>query len=405
MPDSNQKKFKAGEIIMAQGQPGTSAYIIEEGRVEILVAHGRDEAQSFGTRGPGAMIGEMSLIDKAPRTATVKALEDCVLLEITEADFTRRLEAADPVLKMTSKVILTRYRDTLARSRIAGDAQNWPPAEAVELNHAEESRAIDMIKLANDFETALHNHELELHYQPIIDMQSGALKGFEALMRWTHPDKGFISPDVFIPVAEESGLIVEASKWALSEACKALRRIEGRAGFDHALFMSVNFSSRDFAADGFVEAVYSTLNTTGVRPENLHLEITERLLMGQPENARETLEKCKDGNIGISIDDFGTGFSSLSYLHHFPIDILKIDRSFVMNMVHDVKSMALVRSIITLGKNMGMKIIAEGVETLEESQILRDLQCDLAQGYYFAKPMGEADIIALLQAQDKFQVK
>ena len=390
--DENKKSFKTGEIIMSQGEPGTSAYIIEKGRVEILIDTRNGETQYVGSRGPGAMIGEMAILDDAPRTATVRAVEDCELLEITKDDFALRLENADPILHMTTQVILTRYRDMLQRSEIIGDPPKLNEAEDLELTYAEGSSAVETVKITNDFESALNSHEISLHYQPLIELSSGKVKGFEALMRWEHPEKGFISPAVFIPVVEDSGLIVKASAWALKESLLALTRIENRAGYDHELFMSVNFSSRDFAADDFVDSVYETISVSDVSAPQVHLEITERLLMGQPDNAKDTLSMCQKAGMSISIDDFGTGYSSLSYLHYFPIDTLKIDRSFVKEMLENESSAALVKSIISLGKSLNMKIVAEGVEEKEEAVQLRALGCDLAQGYYFAKPMPEKDV-------------
>ena len=390
----SKKVFKAGEVIMRQGDAGTSAYIIDEGRVEIVIKRVDDVEQSVGTRGPGTMIGEMSIIDNAPRTATVRAVEDCKLLEITREDLSGRLKNADPVLRMVMQVILTRYRDTLTRADIRGENKNWPPAEFVELNYADQADAMETIKMANDFKLALQRKELFLHYQPIINLQKGQVSGFEALMRWKHPDRGLISPAVFIPVAEESGMIVAASQWALKESCMALKRLEQRTGFDSNLFMSVNFSSTDFASEDFVDSVYNTISKSDLKPEQVHLEITERLLMDQPDNARDTLAMCRKAGMSIAIDDFGTGYSSLSYLHYFPIDTLKIDRSFVRDMRKNESSMELIKSIIDLGKNMKMKVIAEGVEEKEEAQILRTLGCDMAQGYYFAKPMAETDLNA-----------
>ncbi|MCB9982461.1 MAG: EAL domain-containing protein [Rhodospirillales bacterium] len=390
--DENKKSFKAGETIMKQGDEGRCAYIIEKGRVEILIDTRNGETQYLGSRGPGAMIGEMAILDNAPRTATVRAIEDCELLEITKKDFALRLENADPILHMMTKVVMTRYRDMLQRAEITGDPPKLNAAEDLELTYAEGSSAVETIKITNDFESALKSAEISLHYQPILALDSGKVVGFEALMRWEHPEKGFISPAVFIPVIEDSGLIVKASAWALKESLMALTRIENRAGYDHELFMSVNFSSRDFAADDFVESVYETISVSDVSAPQVHLEITERLLMGQPDNAKETLAMCRKAGMSISIDDFGTGYSSLSYLHYFPIDTLKIDRSFVKDMLNNDGSAALVKSIISLGKSLNMKIVAEGVENKEEAVMLRDLGCDMAQGYYFAKPMPEKDV-------------
>ena len=391
----NKKSFKAGETIIKQGDSGHSAYIVEKGRVEIFIETSDQEMQYIGSRGSGSMIGEMAILDDSDRTATVKAAEDCELLEISKDDFALRLESADPVLRMATKVILTRYRDMLARSRILGEPPALLDAEKIENELIEASDAVERIKITNEFESALKNNEISLHYQPIINLDDGAIEGFEALMRWMHPEKGFISPGVFIPVIEESGLIIKASGWALKESVMALKRIEGQTG--HEMFMSVNFSSRDFASDDFVGSIYETISTSDAKPHQVHLEITERLLMGQPESAKETLEMCQKAGMGISIDDFGTGYSSLSYLHFFPIDTLKIDRSFVKDMLSNENSFELVKSIIALGKNLKMKIIAEGVETQEEAIKLRELGCDMAQGYFFCKPMSEKDITSFVK--------
>jgi EAL domain-containing protein (putative c-di-GMP-specific phosphodiesterase class I) len=391
-----QRNYKTGDIIMHQGDDGESAYIIEDGLVEIIIERPDKSQHVVGTRGAGAIIGEMSLVDNAPRTATIKAIEDCQLLEITKDDFSRRLDSADPVLRMTIQVIMTRYRDTLTRAEIRGEKKHWPPAEIVELGYTEETDAVESIRIGNDFKEALKKGEISLHYQPIINMEEGRIMGFEALMRWIHPEKGFISPAVFIPIIEDNGLIVEASKWAFKESCMALKRIENLTGYHSDLHMSVNFSSTDFSSEDFVENIYSTISESDVTPKQIHLEITERVLMQQPDNARETLEMCRKAGMGISIDDFGTGYSSLSYLHYFPINTLKIDQSFIREMHKNESTMELVKSIISLGNNLKMTIVAEGVETLEEAKVLKILGCQLAQGYYFAKPMPEKDVTELV---------
>jgi len=395
--------FQTGDIIMRQGDIGACAFIIESGRVEIVLTRDDGSEMSLGTRGAGAMIGEMALIDKAPRTATIKALEPCQLLEITQDDFSQRLDKADPILKMTTQVILTRYRDTLARSGIMNNTDSCMLAESMELEYAEGTSAVESVKIGNDFRKGLHNGEVTLHYQPMISFETGRITGFEALMRWTHPELGFISPAQFIPIIEDSGFIVEASQWALKKSLIDLKHIEGRTGHDD-YFMSVNFSSNDFASDGFVDSVYEALSITDVAPNNLHLEITERLLMGQPDQAKETLEMCRKAGMHIAIDDFGTGYSSLSYLHYFPIDILKIDQSFIREMLSDSNVMALVKSMLQLSQSMGLKTVAEGVETIEEARALKELGCDTAQGYYFAKPMAENDVIDFINRSKSFEI-
>jgi EAL domain-containing protein (putative c-di-GMP-specific phosphodiesterase class I) len=387
--------FRAGETIMRQGDPGHSAYIIESGRVEILLEKPDGRLVTMGTRGSQTMIGEMALVDGAPRTATVVAIEDCTLLEISKQDFSLRLQQADPVLRMTAQVILNRYRDMLARAEITSPEPEQP-AEAREVSNVERQRVIECVRLTNDFRDALEARELELHYQPIVETRSGEIKGFEALMRWNHPTRGPVSPSLFIPVAEASGLIVDASLWVLGEASEALKRIETATGRND-LFVSINLSSADFASPGIVEQVRAAIERSGIEPWQLHLEITERMLMDQPERARGILEEFHQLGVPIAIDDFGTGYSSLSYLHSLHIDVLKIDRSFVAAMLQEDRSLELVRAIIGLSRNLGIKVIAEGVEVREEALALAGLGCDQSQGYYFAKPLPETDAIGLFR--------
>ncbi len=384
---------------MRQGDKGDCAYIIEEGMVEILIEGPSGDQRSIGTRGNGTIIGEMALVDDAPRTATIKALKDCKMLEITREDFSQRLKTTDPVIQMISQVILTRYRDTLKRAEIVGESLTYPPPEMVEKTISEQSDVFESVKIANKFRTALDNDVLEMHYQPIIDLGKGQIIGFEALMRWTDPEDGFISPSLFIPIAEKSGLIVDASKWALRTSCEALKRIQDKTGHPD-LHMSVNFSSHDFAESDFVDGIKKTITDSGVQPKDVKLEITERLLITQPDNAKDTLQACRDEGIGISIDDFGTGYSSLSYLYYFPIDTLKIDQSFIRAMQKDSRSHELVKSIVALAKSLNLACVAEGVEHPEEADLLREMGCENAQGFYFARPIPESAVIELMGTWD-----
>lgn len=401
----NTRTIPAGTTFIQQGEAASSAYIIESGKVEIYIQKPGYAPQIVGTRGEGTLIGEMALIDDDTRTASVRALEECKLLEITREDFSRRLSSSDPVMQMVMRVIMTRYRDTLFRSEIVRESLGWPPPEELERNFMQDGRTMDSLRLENEFRTALATGQLVLYYQPIVDLRTGLINGFEALMRWNHPQKGMISPGLFIPMAEETGLIVEASKWALEESCRALKRLEGHIGSNLKLYMSVNFSAKDFAEETFLEDLYRVISTHDVLPTQIQLEITEGLLMSQPENAKQTLEMCRDAGLRIAIDDFGTGYSSLSYLHTYPINTLKIDQSFVRDMLKNKTSMELAKSIITLGKNLNMSVTAEGVEQKEEAQILRALECDSAQGYYFAKPLPERELAPLLLQDAGFRDK
>lgn len=397
------KKIPAGDLFIRQGTAGNTAYIIEKGRVEIHIVKTDGSKQVVGTRGPGAIVGEMALIDEAPRTANVIALEECSVIEITRDDFIRRLQSSDQIMQAVMRILLTRYRDTLSRSVIVSEAPGFPSPEDLERQFLEEAHTLDGLLMENEFKAAMHNGQLSLHYQPIVSLSTGAILGFEALMRWIHPEKGFISPAVFIPMAEQSGLIVEASKWALDEACKFIHKVN--AGAEPEKYVSVNFSSKDFAEESFLEDVLSTLKRNNVLAAHIQLEITESLLMHQPERAKVTLESCKAAGLKIAIDDFGTGYSSLSYLHNYPIGALKIDQAFVRDMLKNQNSFELARSIVALGKNLKMTTIAEGVEGLAEARALLEMGCESAQGYYFAKPLAERDLLAILEKSSNFATK
>lgn len=390
MPNATKKHFSKGEILLREGERGECAYIIENGNVEIVVQRDGVPIQ-IGTRGAGSLIGEMAIIDEKPRTATVRALDDCTVLEITREDFAHRVESADPVVKMVMRIVTGRYRDMIGRTIAVHFGPSTPAAEAAEKGDASHETALSAIRLHSDLKRALDRGELINYYQPIIDVQRMKIGGFESLMRWAHPENGMISPGVFIPVAEESGLITELSRMSLDEACDAAVKLQAAAAPDllgaAPIFISVNFSVKDFAGADLFKNLNATLEGKKIDPRQIHLEITETLLMEAPEAARTELEKCRGIGLNVSIDDFGSGYSSLSYLHYFPIDTLKIDQSFIRSMATQPGSLVLVKTIVGLAKSLGMTIIAEGVERAEDAVLLRDLGCEYIQGYFFSRPL------------------
>lgn len=393
-----EKLFKAGEVIMSQGEMGSCAYFIQEGRVRIVVEKADGSFLDMGTRGPGSIIGEMAIVDNQPRSATIQSLENCTLLEITKEDFARSVKGANPIVRLISQVILMRYRDILRRSHtLTEDGPGCPSPEDSERAYAEQTNVVESIKLANEFKVAIATKQLILHYQPIYSISTGQVLGFEALMRWQHPQRGLVPPDEFIPMAEDSGLIIEACRWALGEVCAMLARLDAVRPDLKDLYVSVNFSATDFEESNFLEVFSEILQRNSTPAKRIHIEITERLLMKKPKNVKETLDNCCKLGMKVVIDDFGTGYSSLSYLHQYPIDTLKIDRSFIHNMRSDKAVLGLVKSILTLRENMGIDIVAEGVEELEEAQLLSQLKCDSAQGYYFSRPISESALSALLE--------
>ncbi len=247
------------------------------------------------------------------------------------------------------------------------------------------AKATERLALENDLRSALARGELSLHYQPIADCRSGRIVGMEALLRWKHPARGMISPALFIPLAEETGFIIPIGEWVLRTACEQCRQWQ-KQGFP-SLYVAVNLSSRQFHQKDLPASVYRILHDTGLSPGSLGLEITEGLVMQQAEASVSTLRELKAMDIRISIDDFGTGYSSLSYLKRFPINILKIDQSFVRDIPGDADDAAIAGTIITMAHSLGLRVVAEGVETVEQLNFMRQHGCDAMQGYYLSKPL------------------
>ncbi|MGC9506003.1 two-component system response regulator [Baaleninema sp.] len=247
--------------------------------------------------------------------------------------------------------------------------------------------AVQRLQLENDLRRAYDAREFLLMYQPIVNLQTGELAGFEALLRWLHPQRGTVSPVDFIPLAEETGQIEAIGAWVLEEACRQLQCWQNRGLFSPSVSMSVNLSMRQFAQLDFLDRLDDILRRSGIAPQCLKLEITETTLMENSQRTLSLLQQLKRRQIQISIDDFGTGYSSLNYLHRFPVDILKIDKSFVQNTDVNPKPFGLVPAILALARATDLKVVAEGVETVEQRDRLARLGCDFAQGYLFAKPL------------------
>jgi diguanylate cyclase (GGDEF)-like protein/PAS domain S-box-containing protein len=248
------------------------------------------------------------------------------------------------------------------------------------------ARAVSLLQLENDLRRAVERQEFTLYYQPIVSLETGAIRGVEALIRWQHPEHGLIMPSEFIPVAEETGLILQMGQWGLREACRQLREWQGQFAISPAFQVSVNLSSKQFSQLDLIEQITRALRDTGLDPAGLRLEITESVVMENIESATDMLRQLRDLGVEASIDDFGTGYSSLSYLHRFPITVLKIDRSFVSGMSNQSENAEIIRSIVMLARNLGMAVVAEGVETVEQIAQLRELGCKHAQGYFFSRP-------------------
>jgi diguanylate cyclase (GGDEF)-like protein len=257
------------------------------------------------------------------------------------------------------------------------------------------TQAVARLRLETDLRKALKNQEFILYYQPVIDLNTGSITGFEALVRWQSPERGLVSPAEFIPLAEETGSIVPLGEWVLECACSQMKFWHERWG-DDRLILSVNLSGRQFSQPNLVEKITEILEQTKFHHSSLKLEITESMVMDDVESAIAILNRLKALNLKLSIDDFGTGFSSFNYLHRFPTDTLKVDKSFVSQMDESEKNIEIVSTIIMLGHKLNMDVVAEGIETASQMQKLRELGCNCGQGYFFAKPLSSEDATQLL---------
>lgn len=293
--------------------------------------------------------------------------------------------------------ILLRHADAAMYHAKAGGRNTYrffaPPMSAA---------ASHRLQLESELWQALAANQLLLHYQPQVDLPSGRIVGVEALVRWHHPVRGMIAPSDFIPVAEESGLIIPLGLWVLHTACR-----QAREWLDQGLDMgemAVNISAHQFRQSDFVASVRRALSDTGLPAGRLELEITETAVMHSADSSVSTLAELKAMGVKLAIDDFGTGYSSLAYLRRFPIDRLKIDRAFVADLASDPDAASLVASIIALGRSLGLRLVAEGVETPEQADFLREMACERVQGFHFYRPVAadQVGLPALLEAQAAF---
>jgi EAL domain-containing protein (putative c-di-GMP-specific phosphodiesterase class I) len=256
-------------------------------------------------------------------------------------------------------------------------------------------RAVERQSIEGSLRRALERQEFAVHYQPKINLRTGEISGAEALIRWTHPTRGSVSPAQFIPVAEDCGLILPIGNWVLREACKQARTWED-AGLRLGT-MGVNISAIEFRNENFLEGVFTILKDTGLDPASLELELTESVLMKHPESTASVLQALRAKGVQVAVDDFGTGYSSLSYLQKFSIDALKIDQSFVRRITTAPDETAIVTAVIGMARNLKLRVVAEGVETLKELEFLQAHQCDEAQGYYFGRPIVAEQFAKLLE--------
>jgi diguanylate cyclase (GGDEF)-like protein len=359
---------------------------------ELLIAVGKRLSGALAGHGTVARLGADEfgvVVDDAPDVANIEQLAEQVICSCAGAFHvggsvvTAHLRAGVSTTAdaRTAKELLGQADVALHTARAS--ATRWRRYEAS--LHAE---VIDRMQLRTDLDRAFTDGAFLLHYQPIVDLGSTRTVGFEALLRWPHPTRGMVSPAVFIPVAEESGLIVLLGAWVLRTAVAAAADWR-RLNADDTPYVSVNVSVRQFRTPDFVDQVFEELARYDLQPHLLTLEITESLLLGEHEDIQADIARLRQAGIKVSIDDFGTGYSSLSYLHRVPVDTLKLDKSFVDTISTSPQQLALVSGIIQLADTLALQVVAEGVETSDEHHLLTEAGCAFGQGYLFARPMTE----------------
>lgn len=393
MPES-YRDLQDGEILFQEGDEADCAYIVDAGRLEITTTSEAGPVV-LKTLAAGALVGEMGVIDGSERTATARAVGDARLMVVTRNQFTERIAQADPILRLLVDMLLDRYRSGL--SSMKHRSLRDPTGEVVTETFVDEHirHGVDKIRLEAELRDALERRELQVLFQPILDVEDRRIAGFEALARWAHPVRGQISPGLFIALAEETSLIVPVGLYVLEEACRAIREIEEGASESRPLFMSVNVSTRQILDDAFLDQVAEIVARHELRPGQLRLEITEGLLIDL-ERAAEWVSRAKSLGFKVALDDFGTGYSSLETIHTLDVDVAKIDRAFVVALDSGKRSRDLMRGIVSMMKTLGMEIVVEGIETRQQLEFIWALDCDYGQGFLIGRSLSVADAKALL---------
>ncbi|MBC6942545.1 MAG: EAL domain-containing protein [Xanthomonadales bacterium] len=374
---SYSELFAAGDLIFREGDPPDGAFLIESGRIEIST-HQFGEHRVLGELGPGMLLGEMAVIDDSPRTATARALTPCRLTRIDAGQFAERLASADPVVRALLLSQLTRYRSALAK--LTGGVERVGDAR---LEDHRDASAIGKIRLESELRTALDRRELEVRLQPIEEIESGHVAGYEALVRWTHPQRGDVSPAEFIRLAEETSLIVPIGDYMLERVCDVLVELR-RRGRKPLPFVALNVSARQLDDPGLIDRIIGHVRARDLPPNRLKIEITESLVLDQ-ERIGSLLARCHAVGMPVALDDFGTGFSNLGPLLTLDFDQIKLDASFVRALDRP-RGRSVVGVVVAMTRALDCDLVAEGVETREQREALHRLGCRYAQGWLVGRP-------------------
>ena len=385
--DRFRRRLAEHEVLFKQDDRGDCAYVVETGLLEVSVDRG-GQRDVLSTVGPGALLGEMALLDNGSRMATVTAVQPSVLRVLTRNHLSDRLDLADPLLRHILNVVITRYREVTQRvgAAVPGALSPLARGAAAESAGDDQTVAMDRLRMEQDLELALENDEFLLHYQPIMRLDDETVAGFEALIRWAHPKRGLIMPDDFIPLAEQSDLINRIGHWVIRTATAALAQLDATRPLTPGLgplFMTVNISGRQFYDPQLIPMLGSSLELSGIAPNRLFLEITESSLLDQLEPAALLMRQCESLGVRLSVDDFGTGFSALSYLYRLPVSSVKLARAFIQDLSTYPASAKIIGAVARLGNELAMDTVSEGIETAAQAAAVRALGVRFGQGFHY----------------------
>lgn len=403
---ARRKTFKAGEIIFNEGDIRENAYIIESGQVEIARHVQNETPRKIARLGASDIFGEMALIEPGIRAATATALEDSVVFVLSPSVLEDRMKGLDPIVTLLVSLLIERYRFSRIERDQADEIYGRMPSMAAKAFHQPSAigefttRKMDALKelaLEQEIRRGLEGNDFKPYLQPIVSLADKKIIGFETLIRWHHPTRGVIMPDEFIPVAERTNVIQAIDRKMLEMACEILPAMHAAVEGKEKPFISVNLSGVNFEDNSMVGGIGEVLKNSGVSPEHIKLEITESAFIGNADAAAKILEGLKDLGVSIALDDFGVGYSSLGYLHRFAIDGIKIDRSFTKRARDNQRGLDIVQAIVGLAKTFDLDVIAEGIETQEDSDAMTKIGCLDGQGYLFGKPLSVDEALSRLK--------
>jgi diguanylate cyclase len=392
-----RRVYPAGAQIFHEGELGDFAFIIERGEIEISVGSG-DMKEVLAIIGPGELFGELAALDGYARSANAVARSECELILISQEQIRHRVNSGDEIVALLLRSVLRSYRGD--RRNITGWSDTGMPSLDVFASGPDgHSRAVAKLRLENELKQALARNEFELYFQPLVYLADETLSGFEALIRWNSPLRGPVGPDQFLKLAEEAGLIIAIGHWVVGAAVRNFATFQRAFGPSRDLFVAINVTKHYLHDDQFLDDLAGGAEAYGLKPKQIKIELTESVLIDDTEGAITWIKRCKQLGFRVSIDDFGTGYSSLGYLHRLPVDELKIDKSFVETMMIDTRSMAVVRAILGLADGLDLKVVAEGIETKEQAEALRQMGCVYGQGYRFARPLKADQVMSSIAGE------